>query len=125
CYWVLALVMLARRRRQLDRAEEHYRRALDLANAAGARRETELAREFLAELEIDRGNGAAALALIEPALEEARSQAPQGDVAMELTIRLGIALRLVRRLEEAHTQLSRGLAMAEAAGARLQYSIAP
>jgi len=116
--------MLARRRRQLDRAEECHRRALDLANAAGARRESELAREFLAEVELDRGNGPAALALIEPALEEARSQAPQGDVAMELTIRLGMALRLVGRREEAHTQLLRGMAMAEAAGDRIEHAIA-
>src|SRR6185295_11499879 len=50
----LALGMLARRRRQLDRAEELYRRALELATSVGARREAELAREFLAEVEIDR-----------------------------------------------------------------------
>ena len=121
---LLALGMLARRRRQLDRADEHFRKALDLATQAGARREVELAREFMAEVEIDRGNGPAALALIEPALEEAKSQAPQGDVAMELTIRLGMALRLVGRLDEAHTQLARGLALAEAAGDRIEHSIA-
>jgi Nif-specific regulatory protein len=120
----LALGMLARRRHQLDRAEEHHRRALELANAAGARREAELAREFLGEVELDRGNGPAALALIEPALEEARSQAPQGDVAMELTIRFGIALRLVGRLDEAQAQLLRGLAMAESAGDRIEHAIA-
>src|SRR5262249_13930489 len=53
---LLALGMLARRRRQPDRAEEHYRRALELANGVGSRREAELAGEFLAELELDRGN---------------------------------------------------------------------
>ena len=120
----LALGMLARRRRQLDRAEELYRHALELANGVGARREAELAREFQAEIEIDRGNGPAALALIEPALEEARSQAPQGDVTMELTIRLGMALRLVGRLDDSHTHLLRGLAMAESAGDRIEHSIA-
>ena len=121
---LLALGMLARRRRHLDRADEHFRKALELATQAGARREAELAREFMAEVEIDRGNGTAALALIEPALEEARSQAPQGDVTMELTIRLGIALRLVGRHDDSHTQLLRGLAMAEAAGDRIEHSIA-
>ncbi|HXS82823.1 MAG TPA: sigma 54-interacting transcriptional regulator [Methylomirabilota bacterium] len=120
----LALGMLARRRRQFDRAEELYRHALDLANACGARREVELAREFMAEIEIDRGNGVAALALIEPALEEARSQAPQGDVTMELTIRLGMALRLVGRPDDAHAQLLRGLGLAEAAGDRVEHAIA-
>src|SRR5262245_62282550 len=44
----LALGMLARRRRQFDRAEELYRHALELANNSGARREAELAGEFLA-----------------------------------------------------------------------------
>ncbi len=120
----LALGLLARRRRQLDRAEEHHRRALELANASGARREAELAREFLAEVEIDRGNGPAALALIEPALEEARSQAPHGDVTMELTIRLGMALRLAGRYDEAQTHLLRGLAIAESSGDRIEHSIA-
>ena len=121
---LLALGMLARRRRHLDRAEEHFRKGLELATQTGARREAELAREFMAEVEIDRGNGTAALALIEPALEEARSQAPQGDVTMELTIRLGIALRLVGRHDDSHAQLLRGLAMAEAAGDRIEHSIA-
>jgi transcriptional regulator with GAF, ATPase, and Fis domain/tetratricopeptide (TPR) repeat protein len=121
---MLALGMLARRRRQLDRADEHFRKALDRATQAGARREVELAREFMAEVELDRGNGTAALALIEPALEEVRLQAPHGDVAMELTIRLGMAQRLVGRLDEAHVQLSRGLAMAEASGDRIEHSIA-
>jgi Nif-specific regulatory protein len=120
----LALGMLARRRRQLDRAEEHHRRALELANSAGARREAELACEFLAEVELDRGNALAALALIEPALEEARSQAPLGDVVMELSIRHGMVLHRVGRVDEAHSQLLRGLAMAEAAGDRIEYAIA-
>jgi Nif-specific regulatory protein len=121
---LLALGMLARRRQQLNRADEHFRTALDLASRSGARREVELAREFMAEVEMDRGNGAAALALIEPALEEARTQAPRGDVAMELTIRLGMAQRLVGRLDEARTQLGRGLAMAVAARDRLEEAIA-
>ena len=120
----LALGMLARRRRQFDRAEDLFRQGLELANRTGALREAELAREFMAEVEIDRGNGLAALTLIEPALEEARSQAPQGDVTMELTIRLGMALRLVGRPEDARIQLTRGLVMAEAAGDRIEHSIA-
>ena len=121
---LLALGMLARRRRQLDKAEELFLSAQDLASQAGARREFELAREFLAEVELDRGNGPAALALIEPALEESRARAPHGDVTMELTIRLGIALRMVGRTSDAHMQLSRGLAMAEASGDRIEHSIA-
>ncbi len=121
---LLALGMLARRRRQLDRAEDCYRQAHDLATRSGARREAELSLEFRAEVELDRGNGPAALALIEPTLEEARAKAPNGDVVMELTIRLGMAMRMVGRNDEAQTQLLRGLAMAEAAGDRIEHSIA-
>jgi Nif-specific regulatory protein len=43
---------------------------------------------------------------------------------MELTIRFGIALRLVGRLDEAQAQLLRGLAMAESAGDRIEHAIA-
>ncbi len=55
-----------------------------------------LAREFLAEIELDRGDAAEALALLEPALEEARSRRPQGDLVVELETRLGIALLAAR-----------------------------
>ena len=121
---LLALGMLSRRRRQLDRAEEHFRRALELAQVAATQRESQLAREFLAELEVDRGNGAGALALLEPALAEARAQAPHGDMTMELETRLGMALRLAGRTDEAQTHLARGLALAEALGDRVEQAIA-
>ncbi|MCE9626311.1 MAG: sigma 54-interacting transcriptional regulator, partial [Candidatus Eisenbacteria bacterium] len=121
---LLALGMLARRRRQLERAEEQFRTASELALKAGARREAGLAREFLAEVELDRGNGIQALALIEPALEEARTLSPNGDVAMELTIRAGMAMRMTGRIDEAQAMLVKGLAMAESAGDRIEHSIA-
>ncbi len=120
----LALGMLARRRRQLERAEELFRAAAELSATSGARREASLAREFLAEVELDRGNGIAALALIEPALEDARVLSPNGDVAMELTIRAGMAMRMTGRIDEAQTMLTKGLAMAESAGDRIEHSIA-
>jgi len=121
---LLALGMLCRRRRQYDRASEHYERALDLARQSNALRETQLAREFLAEIELDRGQGPAALRLLEPALAEAREAAPQGDMTMELEIRVGLALQLVGRLEEAHTHGARGLALAERLGDRVEHAIA-
>ena len=121
---LLALGMLARRRRQTERAEELYREALELARSASARREAELAREFLAELAIDRGDGVGALALIEPALTEAMHYAPQGDVVMELTIRRGMAYRLLGRLDEAQADLARGLALADASGDRIEHAVA-
>lgn len=121
---LLALGMLARRRRQPDRAAEHFGRALELAQASSARRESLLAREFLAELEIDRANGTAALGLIEPALEEARLTAPRGDLVMELEIRAGQALLLLGRQDEAQAALVRGLALAERSGDRIEYAIA-
>ena len=121
---LLALGMLCRRRRQFERAGEHYRRALELAQQAPALREGLLAREFLAELEIERGNGATALQMLEPTLEEARAIAPQGDMVMELESRLGMALTLLGRLDEAATHLARSLALGERLGDRVEYAIA-
>lgn len=121
---LLALGMLCRRRRQYDRASEHYERALELARQANAQRETQLAREFLAEIELDRGQGPAALRLLEPALEEAREGAPQGDMVMELETRVGLAMQLVGRLEDAHAHGMKGLALAERLGDRVEHSIA-
>ncbi len=121
---LLALGMLCRRRRQYDRASEHYERALDLARHANALRETQLAREFLAEIELDRGQGPAALRLLEPALAEARAGAPLGDMTMELETRVGLAMQLVGRLEEAHAHGSRGLSLAERLGDRVEHAIA-
>jgi transcriptional regulator with GAF, ATPase, and Fis domain/Tfp pilus assembly protein PilF len=121
---LLALGMLCRRRRQYDRAIENYERALELARQVNAQRETQLAREFLAEIELDRGQGAAALRLLEPALEEVRASAPQGDMTMEIETRVGLAMQLVGRLDEAQTHVSRGLALAERLGDRVELAIA-
>ncbi len=121
---LLALGMLARRRRQYERATEHFRRALELAAPANASREVQLAREFLAELELDRGAGVAALQLLEPALADALERAPQGDMAMELSTRIAHALQLVGRHDEARLHALRGLALAERLGDRIEYAIA-
>jgi len=120
---LLALGMLCRRRRQYDRAIEHYERALELATRVSARRESQLAREFLAEIELDRGQGPAALRLLEPALAEVLGSAPQGDMAMELEIRIGMAKQLVGRLDEAQDHLGRGVALAERLGDKVELAI--
>src|SRR6185503_18737360 len=106
------------------RAEENYRRAMTLAAEVGVVREVQLAREFLAEIEIDRGNHAAALSLLEPALEEVMASSPRGDMAAELSIRTGLALLLAGRLDEAQTHLVRGASIAEGLGDRIEHSIA-
>jgi transcriptional regulator with GAF, ATPase, and Fis domain/tetratricopeptide (TPR) repeat protein len=121
---LLALGMLCRRRRQLDRAGEHFQRALALAAQVGAQRERILAREFLAELSLDRGDAGAALTLLEPALEEARALAPQGDLVMELETRLGLAYLDLDRVEQAHTHFVNGMALAERLGDRIEQAIA-
>src|SRR6185295_16990847 len=90
---LLALGMLARRRRQPDKAEEHFRRGHELAVRAESPREALLAREFLGELALDRGDASGAIALFEPALAEALALAPEGDIAAELTTRLGLEQR--------------------------------
>ena len=121
---LLALGLLARRRRDPDAAEAHYRMALERAQTSHSQRELLLAREFLAELEIDRGAGAQALALLEPALADALAMAPQGDMVMELEIRVGHALLLLQRNEEAAQHLAKGMAFAERLGDRIEGAIA-
>ncbi len=121
---LLALGRLARRRRQFDRADEHFHRALELAETVGAQREIALAREFLAEVALDRGHATDALALLEPALEDARISAPQGDLVMELEIRVGLALLHLGRVEEAQGHLLCGVALSERLGDRLEQAVA-
>jgi transcriptional regulator with GAF, ATPase, and Fis domain len=120
---LLALGRLARRRRQFERAEEHFRRALELAGSVGAQREIALAREFRAEVALDRGHAGDALTLLEPALEDARISAPQGDLVMELEIRVGLALLHLGRVEEAQGHLLSGIALSERLGDRLEQAL--
>jgi transcriptional regulator with GAF, ATPase, and Fis domain len=121
---LLALGMLDRRRRRFDRAEEGFRRAEQLAAQVGARREILLAREFLGETALDRGDPAAAIELLAPALEEALRLAPHGDMAAELETRYGLALLHAGRAEEAQAHLVRGAALAERVGDRIEQAIA-
>jgi len=120
---LLALGRLARRRRQYDRADEHFRRALELAVRVGAQRETALAREFIAEVALDRGHPGDALALLEPTLEDARIAAPQGDLVMELENRIGLALLHLGRVQEAQGHLLCGYALSERLGDRLEQAV--
>jgi Nif-specific regulatory protein len=116
--------MLSRRRRQHDRAEEHYRRALQIAVQSGAQREQMLGREFLGELALDRGDAPGAILLFESALEDALRLAPQGDMAAELETRLGLALLHAGRTDEAQPHLLRGAALSEHIGDRIEQAIA-
>ena len=121
---LMALGRLARRRRQFDRAEEHFRRALALAGEANAVRESILAREFMGELEIDRGHAGTAVTLLESALDQARSIAPHGDLVAEIHTRLGLALLAQQRADAAQPHLMRGLSLSESLGDRLEQAIA-
>jgi Nif-specific regulatory protein len=105
---LLALGLLARRRRQVDVASEHFQRALELATESENERERLLACEFQAEMALDRGDAASAIALLEPALAGALAIAPAGDLTGELMTRLGLALLMAGRLDEAEKQLARG-----------------
>jgi Nif-specific regulatory protein len=120
---LMALGRLARRRRQLDKAEEGFRRAMALSDQVGAERESALAREFLAEVELDRGNPSAALALLLPALDLARKRAPEGDVVGELETRIGLALLQMGKIDEGQTHLLRAAIVAEALGDQLEQAI--
>ena len=121
---LLALGLLGRRRRQFDRAEENFQRALALATDSGTERERLLAREFLGELAIDRGDVTAALEHLEPALRDARAMAPRGDLTGELETRVGQALLLAGRADEAQAHLIQGAMLAEELGDRIEQSIA-
>ena len=121
---LMALGRLQHRRRQLDRAEENFRRAMKLADQVGAQRESALAREFLAEVEIDRGRTAEAVALLEPTLEQLKQRAPAGDVVGELEIRLGIAYLHQGRVQQAQAHLARGAAVVEGLGDPIEIAIA-
>ncbi len=120
---LLALGMMCRRRRQFERAEEHFKRALELALTCGAHREQVLAREFLGELALDRGDAAAATSMMTPALDDARLLAPQGDLVAELETRLGIAAMRLGRLDEAQSRLVRGAMISERIGDRVEQAI--
>src|SRR5204863_5243212 len=91
---------------------------------SGTGRERLLAREFLRELAIDRGNIAGALAHLEPALDDARDMAPRGDLTGELETRVGQALMLADRGDEAQAHLLQGTMLAEELGDRIEQSIA-
>ena len=121
---LLALGLLCRRRRQLDRAEENFQRGLVLATESGTERERLLAHEFLGELSLDRGDVETALAQFEPALEAARTMAPRGDLTGELETRLGLALLMGGRTDEAQGHLLQGSLLAEELGDRIEQSIA-
>jgi transcriptional regulator with GAF, ATPase, and Fis domain/Tfp pilus assembly protein PilF len=121
---LLALGLLCRRRRQFERADENYRRAYQLALQAGATREALLAREFLGELALDRGDAAGAILLLEPALEEAIALAPEGDLAAEMETRLGLAYLLAGRLDEGQARLLQGSVLSERLGDRIEQAIA-
>jgi transcriptional regulator with GAF, ATPase, and Fis domain len=120
----LAMGMMCRRRRQFERSEEHFRNAMALSARVGAVRETILAREFLGELELDRGNAEAGLAYLAPALEEALRLAPQGDLVAELETRTGLALLHLGRNDEAQVHLLRGVALADQLGDRVERAFA-
>ena len=120
---LLAQGRLHRRKRQLVKAEEHFRRALSLSEQCGAERESALAMEFLAEIEIDRGNPAAAVALMESTLTQARLRAPEGDLVGELEIRLGLALSHLGRIDEARDHLLAGSLIMQRLGDRLEEAI--
>ena len=120
----LALGMMCRRRRKFESAEEHFLHAMTLSGEVGAQRETVLAREFMGELELDRGNPEAAIAFLEPALEEARRLAPRGDLVAELETRTGLALLGLERHDVAQAHLLRGAMLAEQLGDRVERSIA-
>jgi transcriptional regulator with GAF, ATPase, and Fis domain len=85
----LAMANINLRRREWETAESAYREVRALSKALGYRREETLAIEFLGELELARGNAAAALKLLKEAEPLALEIAPRGDLVMEILRRRG------------------------------------
>ena len=87
----LAQGNLALRRHLLDLAEGLYRQAGATAEAEGYGREQILAKEFLGELYVVRGEVEAGSRLLLSTLAEARELAPDGDLVTEVLRRLATA----------------------------------
>ncbi len=112
----MALGLIHQRRRHWPQAEESFRRGLQLSARYGYRREHALAREFLGELLLERGELEESRRLLESALADISEVAPDGDVALELLTRLARVHLAQGSLDLAEQSLDR----ASELGARLQ-----
>ena len=120
----LAQGNLALRRRQWGVAKKLYEAALKTSEAESYGRERILAKEFIGELELDRGNAEVAARLLEEALTEARAIAPSGDLVSEILRRLSEARLALGKPEEALAMAKESAAMSSRSGDRYEEAVA-
>ena len=115
---------VARLERRFDDAEALLNRASRQARERGARREEVLAREFLAELDFDRGRFEEALTAYHEALRLAERVAPEGDLVVEIERRRAEVLLVLGRLEAAESACQRASRLARQSDDRLEFAVA-
>ena len=120
----IGLGNVARLERRFGEAESLLAQALTASRDLGAHRQEVLAIEFLGELELDRGNAAAALARYDEALPLAERVALEGDLVVELERRRAEALAALGRLEAAEAACRRACRLAEQTEDRLEAAVA-
>ena len=115
---------VARLERRFEDAETLLGSALKQAVQRAARREEVLAREFLAELDFDRGRYEEALTAYHEALRMAERVAPEGDLVVEIERRRAEALLALGRLEAADSSCRRASRLARQTDDRLEFAVA-
>ena len=120
----IGLGNVARLERRFAPAETLFLAALERARAISAAREEVLAKEFLGELDFDRGRREEALARYADALGMAERIAAAGDLVVELERRRAETLCALGRLDEAELALARAQRLARDTSDRLELAIA-
>jgi DNA-binding NtrC family response regulator/Tfp pilus assembly protein PilF len=119
----IGLGNVARLERQFAQAETLFLAALERARGISATREEVLAKEFLGELDFDRGRHDEALARYADALAMAERIAPAGDLVVELERRRAETLCALGRLDEAERSLARAQRLARDTSDRLELAV--
>jgi transcriptional regulator with GAF, ATPase, and Fis domain len=120
----LAQGNLAMRRRRWHAAEALFSKAERLAGVETYARERLLAREFLGELHLERGDADRAAKILEPCLEDARALAPGGDLVYEVQRRLADVRLAQGNVDEALDLAREAAASASRLGDRYEEAIA-
>jgi DNA-binding NtrC family response regulator len=119
----IGLGNVARLERRFPQAETLLLAALERARGISARREEVLAKEFLGELDFDRGRREEALTRYTEALSMAERIAPAGDLVVELERRRAETLCTLGRLDEAERSLARARKLARDTDDRLELAV--
>ena len=120
----IGLGNVARLERRFEDSERLLTQARVQAHERGALREEVLAREFLAELDFDRGRYEEALTAYHEALRLAERVAPEGDLVVEIERRRAEVLLALGRLDAADSACQRASRLARQTDDRLEFAVA-